>query len=579
MNYAFFDQFFYHTDTPVVVCQQDGALAVYQNRQAKLLLNPMDFNPHQNIMTKKIPLSAIFTCDEQTAAEFRQLLDANGSVSNFATTLTSTSGETRNVSISANPLELEGILYTILYIKPQALPINQTSAEALAAALHISHIAESTDDAINQLLEFAGSYTKVSRSYIFESIFPELTSNTYEWCAPGVEPAIDSLQLLPKDDYSYDYIVNNGLAITDDIRQLPEHDRVVLEPQGIKALAIIPIMYHGEPLGYVGFDDCENYRKWPQNEIQMLSDIADMLANLLARRNTERRLHYSLNVMQTVTDNFDTLVFVNNIETHEVLFTNNTMAEMVGIPKEDIVGKDCQILGTNEKGLNHNCHMCPISTFVDEEGPIKNAARTWEVYNLHNHKWYLTRGAIIKWIDGSDAYIETATDITKQKEYEEQLRLSATTDAMTGIYNRIGGRTLIMHMLDNAITSAALAFIDLDGLKSVNDNFGHDLGDEMICCTADILKSSIREHDILCRWGGDEFLIYFSCDKAQADMIMKRIQKYLDAFNASGQKPYPVQFSYGIVTIPIGTGRSLEDIIADADALMYKNKLDNHSSR
>lgn len=583
MNYAFFDQFFYYIDTPVVVFQQDDVLAVYQNRQAKLMLNPMDFNPHQNIMTEKIPLSSIFTCEKQAAAEFQQLLKTNGSVSDYLLTITPLSGGSLSVSVSASRLELADVKYIILYIKPQVPAIHQqtqTSAEALAAALHISHLAENTEDAINQILAFTGSYTKVSRTYIFESISPEITANTYEWCAPGVSPAIHSLQALPKDAYSYDYIVNNGLAITDDIRLLPEDDRAVLEPQGIKSLAVIPILYRGEALGYVGFDDCKDYRKWPQSEIQLLCDIADMLATLLARRNAERSLRYSLNAMQAVTDHSDILVYVNNIRTHEILFINNTMADMIGLPKEDIVGKDCrEILGTNVKGLAHNCKECPIPMFADEDGMVKNTSHTWEGCNLHNHKWYLTRGAIIKWIDGSDAYIETATDITKQKKYEEQLQLFATTDDMTGIYNRTGGRMLIMHMLENQTAPAALAFIDLDGLKSVNDNFGHDQGDEMIRRTVEIIKSLIRENDIFCRWGGDEFLIYFSCNKAQADMIMERIQKSLDTANADGKTPYQIQFSYGIAEIPVGPGRSIYDIIAEADALMYKNKSANYFTR
>lgn len=581
MDYAFFDHFFCHTDTPVVVFQQDDLLAVYQNRPAKLLLSPMDFNPIQNIMTEKIPLATIFTCDEQTLAAILQLLETNRSVSDFASTLIPASGEALNVSISASRLVLEGVVYNILYIKPLVPPLNQqnqTNAEALATALHISHIAESTDDAINQILSFAGSCTGVSRSYIFEQVSSEFTSNTYEWCAPGIKPAIDSLQFLPKDAYSYAYIVNNGLAITDDIRLLPEYDRAVLEPQGIKSLAVIPIFHHGKPLGYVGFDDCENYRKWLQSEIQLLSDIADMLATLLVRRNSERSLRYSLDMMQTVTDNSDTLVYVKDIQNHKILFTNNTVAELAGISKKNIIGKSCHDIPDN-KFLTHNCKDCPIPMFVDENGSIKKENCTWEFYNPHNNKWYLTRGAIIKWIDGSDVYIETATDITKQKEYDEQLRLFAVTDAMTGIYNRDGGRTMILHMLENQTEPAALAFIDLDHLKSVNDNFGHDLGDEMICRTVDIISSSIRENDILCRWGGDEFLIFFSCDKIHADRIVSRIQASLDIFNKSGKASYRIQFSYGIVEIPSGTPYSLDSIITDADALMYKNKLNNRSSR
>lgn len=579
MNFEFFNSFFSNVDVPVIVCTAGDALeVVYENRNAKLLLNPLAANENWESLSGIALLTDLLKMPEGESEQFHDRLANNENIVGFDTMLELYSGEKALASISVTKTEVHDAEYLMVYIYSAAGgQFSQSNAQALATVFNLASKAKTTDEAINNVLAFAGDHAGVSRSYIFESVSDTMTSNTYEWCAPGVDPAIEQLQNLPKDEYSYDDLISNGLAITDDIRQLSEEDRLVLEPQGIKSLAIIPILSQGVPLGYVGFDDCTNYRTWEQSEIQLLCDIADMLASLLVRRNTERSLRYSLEIMHTVTDNSDNIVYVTDIHTDELLFVNNTVSQELGIAKESLLGEKCwKVFSKTKDGM---CDYCPLGKMLDENGTVLQKTYIWEHFNVVNQKWYLVRDSIIKWTDGRDVHIETATDITKQKAYEAQLEYYASTDTMTGIYNREWGRQLIENILEKKSTSqkSALAFIDLDGLKLTNDKYGHEAGDRMIQKTVNIIQSSTRKSDVLCRWGGDEFIMILRGDKEQAEFVMKKIQSKMREYNETREEPFDLSFSYGIAEINPESEQTIDDIVSIADKKMYKNKMNNRA--
>jgi len=118
-------------------------------------------------------------------------------------------------------------------------------------------------------------------------------------------------------------------------------------------------------------------------------------------------------------------------------------------------------------------------------------------------------------------------EIEERVKIEKRLKYLATTGTLTGIYNR--GTELAI--LDSHIKAweknkeiFSICYIDINGLKYVNDNFGHLEGDELLVLTCKIIKESIRDCDILSRLGGDEFMIIFpQCDKHNADVAMERI--------------------------------------------------------
>lgn len=433
--------------------------------------------------------------------------------------------------------------------------------------------AKSSDSAIDDVLAFAGRNMGVSRCYIFESISESLTSNTYEWCADGVEPMITYLKELPKEIYSYNELMAGGLTATDDIRLLKPNDRSVLMPQGIKALAVVPIFFNNEPLGYVGFDDCVDCRKWSPGEIQFLQSLSDILASLIVRRNNERQINYGLKTLRTVLDNFDNLIFVTSIHTNKLLFANTAFAQSVGSTTEKLVGQFTTSV-LRSWASNASDHD-PLSELIGADGLQKKESIVWEFHNQSNDRWYQFHDSIIKWTDGNDVLLENATEITARKKYEDQLKRDASTDSMTGLYLRERGRQIIQQILDKPsdnTESNCLVFIDLDDLKNTNDRYGHAAGDRQIMKSIELILSNIRRSDTLCRWGGDEFVLIVRADQSQADRVMEKIQKQISTYNEQKLECFELGLSYGIVEIVPGTGSTVDGLIAEADNKMYINK-------
>ena len=118
-----------------------------------------------------------------------------------------------------------------------------------------------------------------------------------------------------------------------------------------------------------------------------------------------------------------------------------------------------------------------------------------------------------------------------------------------------------------------ICYVDINNLKYVNDNFGHIDGDFMILKVVETIKANLREADVVCRLGGDEFMIIFiDCNETQARTIMERISKALDDYNKKKEKPYPVTISKGFAEYMPGEEINAEELIALADIEMYRDK-------
>lgn len=192
---------------------------------------------------------------------------------------------------------------------------------------------------------------------------------------------------------------------------------------------------------------------------------------------------------------------------------------------------------------------------------------------------------------------ELERDIAARKVVEEELALKAEElalkaqelarsnailenlsliDDLTGLYNRKGFLALAEHRVKLAYRTGqpfSIAFVDLDGLKRINDTFGHQEGDRALVDAANVLKECFRESDVLARLGGDEFAIFVAeAGESRIAGIKSRIQQSLDTWNAEGGRNFRLSFSTGIIS---GVGREnaeIETLLALADALMYQQK-------
>ena len=181
-------------------------------------------------------------------------------------------------------------------------------------------------------------------------------------------------------------------------------------------------------------------------------------------------------------------------------------------------------------------------------------------------------------------------DIAARKVTEQELALKAQElaasnavlqnlsqiDDLTGLFNRKVFLALAEHRMKLALRNAgdfSVAFVDLDGLKQINDTLGHETGNRALMELANVLKESFRQSDILGRLGGDEFAVFIGdANESETQRIRLRIQKNLDACNALPNRTYPLSFSIGIVSSSSATSPHIEALLEKADALMYQQK-------
>lgn len=167
-------------------------------------------------------------------------------------------------------------------------------------------------------------------------------------------------------------------------------------------------------------------------------------------------------------------------------------------------------------------------------------------------------------------------DLSKSQAKEEESRKVALHDALTGLPNRV----LLEERLDQGLIQAkrhgwklAVLFLDIDNFKSINDSYGHDLGDKVLLTVADRLQSAIRREDTVSRWGGDEFVCLFLEVKKEEDVALLAkfmVKRISEAFEFSGTV-LSIKVSIGIAIYP-EDGETAGILFKNADTAMYKAK-------
>jgi diguanylate cyclase (GGDEF)-like protein/PAS domain S-box-containing protein len=177
-------------------------------------------------------------------------------------------------------------------------------------------------------------------------------------------------------------------------------------------------------------------------------------------------------------------------------------------------------------------------------------------------------------VDGG-GLVQVVRDITERKKLEETLRNSSLKDDLTGLFNRRGLLKQAAPYFDFARRQKEkllLLFIDLDGMKKINDEFGHNEGDNALIQTAAILNHSFRSSDIIARLGGDEFTVLVTDLNASKEDAIARLNENLKAYNASETRNHKLSFSIGVATLEPERMACFEELLEQADQAMYEQK-------
>lgn len=255
----------------------------------------------------------------------------------------------------------------------------------------------------------------------------------------------------------------------------------------------------------------------------------------------------------------------------KVIHINSVAEQLTGWKSEEVFGKPFAevfnlISETNGKKLKD------IATEVLATGKICELEKDPVLISRDGTRRNITESsAPINSKDGSvNGAVIIFRDITEKKKHEEKLKHLSFHDKLTGLYNRAYFEEELLRL--DTKRQLPLGFImgDLNGLKIINDTFGHTEGDSIIKKAAELLKKVCRKDDIIARWGGDEFVVLLPRTKASdTEEIIKRIKA--ESKKTAGLK--------AILSISIGTatkseeGQDIQAVINDAESNMYKNKL------
>jgi two-component system cell cycle response regulator len=199
-------------------------------------------------------------------------------------------------------------------------------------------------------------------------------------------------------------------------------------------------------------------------------------------------------------------------------------------------------------------------------------------FDRHELQARLKAGERIVGLQGSLAHRvrELEAAIAERQQAEKALRNLTLTDDLTGLYNHRGFFNLAEHHLKTARRarqSSLLIYADLDDLKKINDTFGHTEGSRAITRTAEVLKKTFRNSDIVSRLGGDEFAILAANVPSQEkDVLLGRLEENLRTETDQAPHGYPLSLSVGDVWVAHDSSLSIDQLIVAADTSMYDRK-------
>ncbi len=159
---------------------------------------------------------------------------------------------------------------------------------------------------------------------------------------------------------------------------------------------------------------------------------------------------------------------------------------------------------------------------------------------------------------------------------KKQLYALSLTDDLTGLYNRKGFSTLVEQQIKFALRiqgELLFFFIDVDDLKQINDRFGHSAGDRALEVTAEILRNTFRDSDIIGRAGGDEFVVVTVDSKIDdRESILQRLEIERQKIAASSMDPFDLRFSVGVASWTVDDPKTFDALMGEADRNMYRHK-------
>lgn len=461
-------------------------------------------------------------------------------------------------------------------------------------------------------------------------------SKLYEWSAlPESNPSPFTPDVLTEKEPYLRNLFRHTEVINAEIDSFNMAGQVALKEKGVQAIMIIPLRNHGEPWGFVGLERMQGSSPFPLADEKMMLSAASLMTSIIVQNQATQELLETRDDLiasekMLIAVNEIARILLEN-EEEDSLFILQSCLQYLG----ESIAADSVSMWRNLKNTQGSLCAERVAEWRKEEYALDFNEESFIVYKDRLPEWdedisfrteiILTeedikaglsklplpassksvfllplniQGQFWGFVGFDYEADESAQHITTEKEKNilrsgslmigsaivrheisdnlTKVETLASLDTLTQIENR---GSFILHAGTNfekhkaEKESLSILFLDIDHFKNVNDNYGHNFGDEVIIACAQTLKSTIRPDDRAARYGGEEFVVFLSGANEQASLqVADRIAATLRGVKFEQAPEYQITVSIGIVSGIPKAEENLDDYIKHADEAMYRVK-------
>ena len=366
-----------------------------------------------------------------------------------------------------------------------------------------------------------------------------------------------------------------------------------LVPLGITSMLDAPVFLRGKMVGVVCHEHTGKPRRWKLHEELLASSFADFVALVLetaAWHEAKEALRMERDALETkVADrtrdlreseaNLKALVefspaamVLTRISDSRVLLANRRASAMFEVPLEEIHNRDAPGHWVNlEERKRYLEQVFRTGRADDFESEMRTASgKTF---------WASLSGQRLRY-DGQDALLAAIVDVTARRETQQNLREQAMHDPLTGVFNRRYVEDVLRNEIERAQRHErplAVAMMDADHFKSINDTYGHPTGDEVLRAISERCRRTLRSNDIFGRYGGEEFVIVFPETQLEdARSVAERLRAAVAGSPIrAGDNALEVTVSIGLAAF--AQGEDMDKLFQRADSALYTAKQDGRN--
>ena len=464
----------------------------------------------------------------------------------------------------------------------QKLLYKERYETVLNEAMRYSMEFDMPDEEINAFISYIGKANKCDRFYIFEdSLTENITVNTYEYCAPGIQPEKNNLQRVDKEALKEHYAIfaNGQSIVVPSVAALQDSNPALYEllhMQDIRSMIATPLISQKKLIGCFGVD---NPNIDENAEIRIFLSMASaFIVSLLRRRDAFRKMkkeaviksyqHIAQIYLSRHRVNIQNNTF-EAIKTHNIIESNRPSTSNTDFQQQIWAIADVSVTEEHLENVKAFTNLSTLdermgdSIFIEHEFVSKTIGwcrQQFIVVDRDEHGHILHA-------------IYTTEVINDAKKRENYLRYLAQTDMLTGLNNRGSGEQKVKELLDKG-QQGLLALIDCDRFKSINDTYGHMAGDQVLIAVAEAISKVIRKGDIALRLGGDEFAIFMSNieNKEKAEIRIQHVFDEVNKIHIPQIYDHPIHISMGVTFFDPETPMEFDHLYQQADKALYESK-------